>query len=42
MISFRFEGVVYPETLVMKGGKLMVIVQILSQVLLCWCHFQNC
>uniref|UniRef100_A0A915C0B3 G-protein coupled receptors family 1 profile domain-containing protein n=1 Tax=Parascaris univalens TaxID=6257 RepID=A0A915C0B3_PARUN len=33
MISFRFEGVVYPETLVMKGGKLMVIVQILSQVL---------
>ncbi|VDM44752.1 unnamed protein product [Toxocara canis] len=26
-------GVVYPETLVMKGGKLMVIIQILSQVL---------
>ncbi|VDK43835.1 unnamed protein product [Anisakis simplex] len=32
-ICFMFSGVVYPETLVMKGGKLMVIIQILSQVL---------
>ncbi|VDM75367.1 unnamed protein product [Strongylus vulgaris] len=32
-VCFFFTGLAYPETLVMKGGVIMVIVQIASQVL---------
>lgn len=31
-LCFFFSGVVYPDTLVMRGGKLLVIIQIASQV----------